>query len=187
MLSCLRKIPRATLMGLLNSTLLCSAAAANATEVGTNPFVVTVYSEGLGVEQLLTGHYEAALTQMGKPQGWDEGSPLEAATNLCVAQMMTGRFDVARATCDTAVKNARSAAVNASTWGPAAGAAHHGQDVAIAYANRAVLHWLTDDTRRAADDLAQAKRLAPQADFVARNLTALNAKDRTLAQLEPTP
>jgi predicted protein tyrosine phosphatase len=59
--------------------------------------------------------------------------------------------------------------------------------VAVAYANRAVLHWLTDDTRSAASDLAQAKRFAPKADFVARNLTALNAKGRTVAQVQPTP
>jgi hypothetical protein len=54
--------------------------------------------------------------------------------------------------------------------------------VAIAYANRAVLHWLTDDTHSAASDLAQAKRFAPKADFVTRNLAALNTLDQTAAQ-----
>jgi hypothetical protein len=83
------------------------------------------------------------------------------------------------------VKIARSAAIATPNWGPTGGA--HLGDVAVAYANRAVLRWLTDDTRSAASDLAQAKRFAPKADFVARNLTVLNAEGRTVAQVQPTP
>jgi len=45
------------------------------------------------------------------------------------------------------------------------------------------LHWLTDDTDSAASDLAQAKRFAPRAEFVARNLTVLNMIDQPVAQL----
>jgi len=44
----------------------------------------------------------------------------------------------------------------------------------LPYSNRAVLRWLSGDMTAAEQDLAKAKRLAPKADFVARNLTALH-------------
>jgi hypothetical protein len=57
--------------------------------------------------------------------------------------------------------------------------------MAVAYANRAVLHWLTDDVQSAANDLAQAKRLSPKADFVTRNVTALQSPHSAIAQVQP--
>ena len=174
--------PRIARISLLTSTLVWIATTANAAQQGADRFTVTVYSNSRGSQELLIGHYDAALAQIETPRGLDEAGRFEAATNLCVAQMMAGRFDSARAACDVAVKTARSAAIATPNWGPPAGGAYQA-DVAIAYANRAVLHWLTDDTQGAANDLAQAKRFAPKADFVARNLTALNAKDQTVAQL----
>jgi tetratricopeptide (TPR) repeat protein len=155
-------------------------ATANATEQGADQFIVRMYSNGRGSQELLSGHYDEALAKIEASQGLDEASRFVAATNLCVAQMMAGRFDSARTACDAALKRARSAAINAPNWWPPAGGAHQ-EDVAVAYANRAVLHWLTDDAQSAANDLAQAKRLSPKADFVARNVTALH-----LAQVQPT-
>jgi tetratricopeptide (TPR) repeat protein len=185
MLSYFWNVPRIIPIGLLTSALVWSAASANATQQGTDQFMVTVYSNSRGSQELLHGQYDAALAQIETSRGLDEANRFEAATNLCVAQMMAGRFDSARSACDVAVKIARSAAIATPNWGPTGGA--HQGDVAVAYANRAVLRWLTDDTRSAASDLAQAKRFAPKADFVARNLTALNAKGRTVAQVQPTP
>jgi Flp pilus assembly protein TadD len=160
------------------------AATANATEQGTDQFIVSVYSNGRGSQNLLSGHYDAALAQIETPQGLDEASRFEAATNLCVAHMMAGRFDYARTACDAAVKSARAAAMTTPNWGPPAGGAHQ-KDVAVAYANRAVLHWLTDDAQSAANDLAQAKRLSPKADFVTRNVTALQSSHSAIAQVQP--
>jgi hypothetical protein len=180
MSSHLRYVPRITLIGLLMAALVWICAPANATQQDADHFIVTVYGDSRGSQELLIGHYDAAVVQIETRGGVDEANRFEAATNLCVARMMAGRFDSARTACDVAVKSARSA-IAVPNWGPTGGARQ--TDVAIAYANRAVLHWLTDDTHSAASDLAQAKRLAPKADFVARNLTALNAKDQTLAQL----
>ena len=45
--------------------------------------------------------------------------------------------------------------------------------LAVAYANRAVMHWLSSEDAAARQDLAQAQELAPGADFVDRNLVAL--------------
>jgi hypothetical protein len=160
------------------------APTANATEQGTEQFMVKVYSNSRGSQELLSGHYDAALAQIETSQGLDEASRFEAATNLCVAQMMAGRFNSARTACDAAVKSARSSAITTPNWGPPAGGAHV-EDVAVAYANRAVLHWLTDDVQSAANDLAQAKRLSPKADFVTRNVIALQASHSAIAQVQP--
>ena len=175
-------VPRIAPIGLLTFALVLIASTANATQQDTDHFRVTVYSDTRGYQELSIGHYDAAVSQIETSRGLDEVNRFEAATNLCVAQMMAGRFDSARTACDVAVKTARSAATAAPTWGPRAGAAYQA-DVAIAYANRAVLHWLIDDTQSAASDLAQAKRFAPKADVVVRNLAALNAEDQTATQL----
>jgi hypothetical protein len=182
MSSYFRHIPRITPIGLLTSALVWIAATASAAQQGADRFMVTVYSNSRGSQELLIGHYDAARAQIETSRGLDEANRFKAATNLCVAQMMAGRFDSARTACDVAVKTARSAAIATPNWGPPAGGAYQA-DVAIAYANRAVLHWLTDDTQSAASDLAQAKRFAPTADFVARNVTALNAKIDTVARI----
>jgi Flp pilus assembly protein TadD len=176
-----RHVQRITPIGLLTSALVWIAATANAAQQDTDHFVVTVYSDTRGSQELLIGHYDEALAQIETSRGLDEAPRLEAATSLCVARMMAGRFDSARTACDEAVRTARSEPSATRTWGPGAGGIYQ-RDVAIAYANRAVLHWLTDDTHSAASDLAQAKRFAPKADFVTRNLAALNTLDQTAAQ-----
>lgn len=42
-------------------------------------------------------------------------------------------------------------------------------------ANRAVMHWMSHDDGAAQKDLTRAQEVAPQSDFVARNVAALNA------------
>jgi hypothetical protein len=63
--------------------------------------------------------------------------------------------------------------------------------LAIAYSNRAVLHWLSKDAVAAARDLAEAAALTPKADFVARNITALrsphDSHENAVAQALLTP
>ncbi len=167
--------PRITAILLLTSALVAISLAANSAEPDSGHFTVTVYSNTRGTQELLTGRYDEALVRLQAP-GVGNATAFEAATNLCVAQMMAGHFESARGTCDAAVKSARSS-LAIPHWGPTAGA--NQKDVAIAYANRAVLHWLTDDTHSAESDLAQAKRFAPDADFVTRNLTALSSQDST--------
>jgi hypothetical protein len=52
--------------------------------------------------------------------------------------------------------------------------------LALAYANRAVMYWLSQDDARAHEDLAHAQELSPRADFVAWNVAALRG-DRAVA------
>ena len=185
MSSYLSQVPRIT-VGVLTSALLWLGVTANASDQSADQFIVRVYSNDVGSEDLLSGRYDAALAKIETSQSLHVASDFAAATNLCVAQIMAGRFDSARGACDEALKSARSSAISTSTWGPPAGGAHQ-QDVAIAYANRAVLHWLTDDIQSAANDLAQAKRLSPRADFVTRNVAALQSSYSKVVQGKPVP
>jgi len=59
--------------------------------------------------------------------------------------------------------------------------------LALAYANRAVMHWMSRDGGAAQDDLMKARALAPQADFVARNVAALEAHATVARATVPAP
>jgi hypothetical protein len=106
-----RHVPWITPIGFLTSALVWIAATANAAQQDTDHFVVTVYSDTRGSQELLIGHYDEALAQIETSRGLDEADRLESTTNLCVARMMAGRFDSARKACDAAVNTARSAAI----------------------------------------------------------------------------
>ena len=102
---------------------------------------------------------------------------------------MSEQLAQARQACDSAVRAARFDPEPPS-WSPASRAeASNAQ--AIAYSNRAVLRWLTADSRGAQEDLTRARALAPQAGFVARNLSAMqshqNAGPASTASLAKVP
>ncbi|MDB6088563.1 MAG: hypothetical protein JWN85_1347, partial [Gammaproteobacteria bacterium] len=80
MLSYLRQVPRITI-GVLTSALMWVSATANATEQSTGQFMVSVYSNGRGSQELLSGHYDAALTQIETSRGLEEASRFAVATN----------------------------------------------------------------------------------------------------------
>jgi hypothetical protein len=146
-------------------------------------FVLTAYTNAQGGEELVKGDYVAALVKLGQP-----GHPKDPSTfsaNRCVALIVTQQWEAARKACDTAVHDAQAQRVAHGAWAIAEG---HLQDdyLALAYANRAVLMWLSDDTTSAAKDLESAKTLSPRAEFVARNVTALSSHS-SVAQLTIAP
>lgn len=170
---------------LVASTLLASAGAQAAETVHT-PMVLTAYSNGAGGTSLLKGDYTDALTQIQhyKPQMMIAASA--KATNLCVAYTATKQLPEAKTACDSALKQAKYDRLSASRFTP--GASHENAYVAIAYANRAVVHMLASDEASAKADLEKAKMLAPNADYVARNALAVASKARsTIAQIQVTP
>jgi hypothetical protein len=83
------------------------------------------------------------------------------------------------------VRDAQEDRANLPTWMSWA-RKRHNDYVALAYSNRAVLHWLANDQTSAEKDLAKAEALAPKADFVARNLSALHTR-ATVAQVSVAP
>lgn len=170
---------------LVASTALITAAGAQATETARTPLVLTAYSNGVGGESLLSGQYDAALTEITryKPQLMSMAST--KATNLCVAYTATKQLDAAMPACDTALKFAKYEKLSATHF--TAGSSQQNAYVAIAYANRAVVHMLQHDEASAKADLERAKALAPRAAFVARNEAAVSTTRSSIAQLEIAP
>jgi Tfp pilus assembly protein PilF len=56
--------------------------------------------------------------------------------------------------------------------------------VAVALSNRAVLHWMADESDAAAADLKRAEALSPKSDFVHRNKAALEFSHSQLARAD---
>jgi len=147
---------------------LASAAAL----AGAHRFVFTAYSDGAGGADVVAGRYRTALEELRSRPGDVDLDPSASNTNRCVAYSMTLQWREAHAACDAAVRAAGDPQMSRPLgWGWTASA--NSERLALAYANRAVMHWLSSDDSAARQDLAKAQQLSPRADFVARNLAAL--------------
>jgi hypothetical protein len=162
---------------------LSLAGAAQATETH-QPFVLTAYSNGAGGSHLLAGKYELALTEIQRSKN-NMITASTYATNLCVAQTGLRHWNEAKIACDAAIKDAERRKPRGFV-SPLSDAVDHNTYIAIAYSNRAVVNWLSKEAVHAAEDLAKAHKMAPQADFVARNITAFRAPHRALPQVAVT-
>jgi len=164
-------------------TLLSTAALADGAH---RQFVFTAYADAAGGTQVLAGRYQAALAQLRGYRGVADPDPAAVETNRCVAYSMTLQWQKASSSCDAAVRAAEAErAMPTATWSWAP--ASSDDYVAVAYANRAVVHWLLKDDAGARKDLAKARSLLPQAGFVTRNVEAFEAH-RLVAQAgTPTP
>jgi hypothetical protein len=145
-------------------------------------FVFTASSNGAGGSALTSGEYDSAAKSLSEPRPSLNTDLGVVDTNRCVAYAMTQQFAAARAACDAAIKDAEQQRATLSVLGTERAARH---DVALAYSNRAVLNWLSGNMAGAEQDLAKAKRLAPDADFVARNLSALHERKTVTAAAWP--
>ncbi len=151
--------------------LLAGSVAAHAADQ-PNKFVMTAYTNGAGGESLVSGDYQSGLAQALRSFADNDTT----VTNKCVGYTMTAQLAAAQGVCDAAVKGAQR-----DLWHLAASAASLWEQrplqeaLAIAYSNRAVLHWLANDASAAERDLADAVAIMPDADYVARNLSALHS------------
>lgn len=152
--------------------LALAVASGAALAQGSHPFVFTAYADAAGGAEVIAGRYRAALDELGSDPGSMELDPSAANTNRCVAYSMTLQWQSAHAACDAAVSAARRQRNLPAAWW---GQAHAFDDdyLALAYANRAVLEWMSGEEAAARKDLAAARQVAPQSDFVAQNLAAL--------------
>lgn len=161
--------PRLRKLGaVLALTLVSGAALAD----GAHRFVFTAYVDAPGGGDVIAGRYRAALEELNSRPGNVELDSSATNTNRCVAYSMTRQWQQARAACDAAVRAAKEQRNMPPAWWSWARAPDDDY-LALAYANRAVLHWLAQDDVAAQKDLAQAKELSPQATFVALNVAAL--------------
>lgn len=153
-------------------TLVSGAALAH----GAHQFVFTAYSDAAGGADILTGRYRAALEELKSHPGEVDLGPSLTNTNRCIAYAMTLQWQEARAACDAAVHAANDQRKLTPAWSSWERMSDEDY-LAVAYANRAVMEWMSDDYGAARKDLAEAQALSPQADFVARNVVALEAHD----------
>jgi hypothetical protein len=95
-------------------------------------------------------------------------------TNRCVAFAVTHQLAAAHEACDAAVRDAQRQIANLGAtelWARS----QYRDYLALAYSNRAVVSYLSHDEAAAQADLKKAAAVAPKAEFVARNLTALQS------------
>jgi len=174
---------QAVSLGILTTAIIVSAAAA---AESTEPFVFVAYSNRTGGEKLATGDYStAAHAVLGQAPSAAVADPQALDTNRCVAYTMTKQLAKARLACDAAVQDAHSADGSMLSWSPQT-RKQSDAAAAVAYSNRAVMHWLDSDMTAASADLAKAQALAPQASFVVRNLSALQAHQTEVSQTTAT-
>jgi hypothetical protein len=161
---------QAVSLGILTTTIIATAAAA---AEASDPFVFVAYSNRTGGAKLATGDYaNAAQAVLGQAAAMGASDPQALDTNRCVAYTMTQQLAKARSACDAAVADTLRADDTMLSFSPQT---HKQADAAaaVAYSNRAVMHWLEADIAAAGADLARAQALAPQAGFVTHNLAAL--------------
>jgi hypothetical protein len=164
----------------LGVALALALASGTALADGAHQFVFTAYTDAAGGADVIAGRYQSALGELRRHPASMDPDPAASNTNLCVAYSMTLQWREARATCDAAVREASRQRLSMPTW---LGWTQQSEDeyLALAYTNRAVMHWLLRDGAAAQKDLTKAQELAPRADFVARNVAAL-ATHVTLAR-----
>ena len=161
--------------------ILTVAAIAQAAQAETpDPFVLVAYSNRAGGQPLMSGDYGSAAQAVQSQGNGALADPQALDTNRCVAYAMTQQLAQARVACQAAVRAAEEA-----DWQSGSPRARRQSAVsaAMAYSNRAVLDWLEAQPAAAQRDLERAQALAPQAIFVARNMTAMRARQNVNSQV----
>jgi tetratricopeptide (TPR) repeat protein len=164
------------------AALLAAGSAAQAADQ-SRTFELTAFSNTASGYALVHGNYDLALRQLDiDARSFDN---VTAVTNRCVAFVVTRKFKEAHEACDSAVRAAKTQITTlpvSMSWAR--------QDfreyLALAYSNRAVLNWASNDAAAAQADLKKAEAVAPKAEFVARNLTALQTH-AAVAQIAVAP
>jgi len=178
----IRKFAKSATLAAASSLLLVAAAQAG---VAGSPMTLTAYTNGAGGENLTKGKYDAALVEMKSDRSTNSTAYSAKVNNLCVAYAIKRQLVEAKSACDAAVKAAKYDRLSSQRYAP--GSVRENSYVAIAYTNRAIVHMLSKDSASAKADLERAKSLAPTADFVSRNLAAVQSSRSTIAQLEVAP
>ncbi len=150
-----------------------AATSADAHESAAHPkLVLSGYEEQAAGADLLAGRYGRVIAELGPHGARFGGDQIATSTNLCVAYIMTAKWDAARSACDEAVTLTELDVPDRDLTSRET----HAEQVALAYSNRAVLNWLEDRRASAADDLSKAHHVAPASPFVSENLAAFASR-----------
>ena len=170
-------------LSVLGLAAAASLLLGSAAQAGEHNFVMAAYTDGRGGMALVSGDYAAAGKALGfKPtlSAFDSSSN---SNNRCVSLTVTKQWDAARAACDKAVSDAereRTSLTAFEIWARAA----ENDYVAVALSNRAVLHWINEESDAAAADLARAEALSPKSGIVKHNKSALEFSHQQLARTD---
>jgi tetratricopeptide (TPR) repeat protein len=161
------------------ATLVFAAAQSQAADPVARP-VLTGYSDSVSTDDLKSGEYKSMVAEVARFKEAQSVTPTAYNTNLCVGYITARQMDEAQKACDAAVRAAKRERTQLSSWMVSSRKAYNEQ-IAIAYANRAVMYYLANKPEQAAKDLTKAEALAPSAGYVTRNLAALSSGN-TVAQ-----
>ncbi len=164
---------------------ILSVAAAQASDMAHTPMMLTAFVNGIGGESVMAGKYDAALAEIKHDHTMSSIEYSAKLTNLCVTYTVQKQLTQSMSACDSAVQAAKDDRMSAQRYSP--GSIRDNSYVAIAYANRAVAHMMAKDSESAKLDLARAKSLAPSAEFVSKNLAAIESTGSKIAQLDVAP
>ena len=164
---------------------ILSAAAAHAADVTAPKLVLTAYVNGVGGESVMAGKFDAALTQIKRDRSASSDEYSAKVTNECVTYAAMKQLPQAMSACDAAIRSARADRFGALRV--SSGASIQNGYLAIAYANRAVVQMMAKNPDAAKSDLARAKSLAPDAEFVSKNLVAMESSASKIAQVNVAP
>jgi hypothetical protein len=169
-----------SVLGLAAAASLLLGSAAQA---GEHNFVLTAYSNGRGGQALVSGDYETAGKVLGYKPTLSSSDASTDSNNRCVNLTVIKQWDAARAACNKAVSDAereRTTLPSSEAWARST----QNDYIAVALSNRAVLHWMVDESDAAAADLERAAALSPKSAFVLSNKSALEFSHRALARAE---
>ena len=167
-------------LGLAAAATLLLASAAQA---GEHNFVLTAYTNGRGGAALISGDYDSAGKALSYQRTLSTFDKSTNSTNRCVTLTVTKQWDAARAACDEAIKDAeweKASLPSFEAWARTM----EDEYIAVALSNRAVLHWMSDESEAAAADLKRAANLSPKAAFVQSNRSALEYSRSALARTD---
>jgi len=167
------------------ATSIFSAVAAHASDVTAPKLVLTAYINGAGGESVMAGQYDTALSEIKRDRSASSDLYTAKITNECVTYAAMKQLPQAKSACDEALRAAKFDRISALRYSP--GSAQQNAYVAIAYTNRAVVSMMSKDVESAKSDLAHAKSLAPDAEFVSKNLLAMETSSSKIAQLNVVP
>lgn len=145
--------PKALGGAVLGTMILSTAAHA---EAPPHQLVLSGYADGVQGENLMTRRYAVVIQQLAGHGAHFQDDEVSASTNLCVAYIMTRHLSEAQAACDEALRDAKLDLSGSTMFSRMA----HNEEVAIAYANRAVLRLVEGHEASAAEDIASARALA---------------------------
>jgi hypothetical protein len=167
------------------ATSIFSAVAAHASDVTAPKLMLTAFINGAGGESVMAGKYDAALTEIKRDRSASSDLYTAKITNACVTYAVMKQLTEAKSACNEAVRAAKYDRMGALRF--ASGSKLQNSYVAIAYTNRAVVNMMSKNVEGAKSDLARAKSLAPEAEFVSKNLLAMETSSSKIAQVNVAP